>query len=370
MNSSMEGHEQNLSCEFNENLAIKGTVSPMLAYHLDEFQHLLRFRDPKSLHRVDIKYDQIKPMEKIPEGVGTAFSGGVDSSFTLWKHLPQNQINPDYRISHALFIHRFDIFIRDLDRYETLFSIYQEALKEINVELIPLETNIVAIIVPRMMHLNLYTPILGACAHILGNLYKAFFIPSSYDYHQIEGKIYSSDLLSDSFLSTDSMEIIHHGSTFRRAEKIGEISDWKLFQKVIRVCSDRGYFKGRRNCSRCEKCVRTMIPIYALGKMEKFKTFDKPLTRDCEGLWWGKKFTSQGLKYKHDIYLFVKTNNPEYLKWIRAAIVLGRIRIFLIKLLPGFIKKWLQRFGYFIFQMAEKNAFENPEIVELLRSHQ
>ena len=352
---------------FQEDIEVRGTVSPRLAYHLSEFQHLLHFRMPNAVTPVDIKYAHLKPLQAKPTAVGSTFSGGVDSFFTLWKHLPQNQPIPDYHITHALFILGFDILNKDKDRYQILFSRYQNALKQINVELLPLETNLVSVIIPRMKFPYFYGPVLIGAAHVFGNLFKHFFISSSSDYWQIKSWTSSSDPTSDPLLSADTLNIIHFGARYRRVEKIEEISDWELVQKHLRVCFPNDFAIETLNCSRCEKCVRTMIPIYALGKMKNYPTFEKPFTSNLDGLRWARKFDhSKG--YVKEIVPFVRKHKPNLIPWLRMAVLAGYLRYCSLKLIPGFLRKWLQRFGYFVDPLAQKNAFENPSISEFIRS--
>lgn len=73
---------------FQEDIEVRETVSPQLAYHLAEYQHLLHLRMPKTVFPANIKYDQLKPLQAKGIAIGTTFSGGADAFFTIWKHLP------------------------------------------------------------------------------------------------------------------------------------------------------------------------------------------------------------------------------------------------------------------------------------------
>ena len=352
---------------FQEDIEIRGTVSPRLAYNLNEYQYLLNFRMPKAVTPVEIKYDQLTPLLANTEAVGTTFSGGVDSLFTLWKHLPKNQPYTDYQITHALFILGFDILNADRQKYQSVYSGYSEALKQINVELITLETNLVSLIMPRMRFVHFYGPVLIGAAHVFGKLFNKFLIPSSRDYWQLQTWTSSSDPTTDPLLSTESLEIIHHGAAYRRVEKIEAISDWKLSHDYLRVCQSAKPDDRMMNCSRCEKCVRTMIPIYALGKMDKFKTFVKPFTSNRQILWWARKF-DPSKSYVDELFLFIRRIKPNLIHWLRAAALLGFIRYTLLKLIPKPIRQRLHRFGYFVDHLAAENAFENPAVSDLIRS--
>ncbi|MCJ7703792.1 MAG: hypothetical protein MUO62_19610 [Anaerolineales bacterium] len=352
---------------YGEDIEVRGRVSPRLAYSLAEYQFVLHFRMPEVVSPVEIKYSHLQPSDQKPAGVGSAFSGGVDSLFTLWEHLPQNQPIPEFQVTHGLFIMGFDIRYADKDKYKQVFLRYQRALDQIQVGLVPLETNLVSAIIPRMTYSHFYGPILAGSAHLFAGLWKRFIIPSSRDYKQLRVWTSSSDPLSDPLLSADTLEILHHGATHRRVEKIQEISEWKFAQDHLRVCFKKEYDTQGLNCSRCEKCTRTMVPIYALGKMEAFSTFKKPFRTNRDGLWLARKFNpTQG--YGPEFFPIVKKYKPDFLPWLTAAYLLGYLRYGLLKLIPGFIRKRLQRFGHFVDPLKEPYAFDDLAIIELIRS--
>jgi hypothetical protein len=352
---------------FQEDIEVRGAVSPRLAYNLDEYQYLLHFRMPKVVTQVNVKYAQLEFPPTKPTAVGTAFSGGVDSFFTIWKHLPQNQPNPDYQITHALFILGFDILNKDKQKFQSLYSRYREALYQLNIELIPLETNLVSLILPRMNYTHFYGPVLIGAAHVYGNLFKKFFIPSSRDYAQILTWSSSSDPTTDPLLSSEALEIIHHGAAYRRVEKVEAIRDWEIAQAHLRVCPPNDLDINLLNCSRCEKCVRTMIPIYALGKMDKFKTFHRPFTSNRDCLWWARKFSpSKG--YVEEIIPFARRVNPGLVTWLYMAAFLGYGRLTFLKFIPNPVRNWLKRFGLFVDPLAQKYVFEDLGVSESIRS--
>lgn len=352
---------------FGEDIEVRGVVSPKLAYHLDEYQYILKFRMPEYVQLVEIKYNQLEPFNFKPEGVGAAFSGGVDSLFTLWKHFPQKETIMGYGITHGLFIMGFDHRFRDKEKYFQVFRKYHLALDQIGITLISLETNIVQIIVPRLNYPHFYGPILAGSAHALGGRFSRFIIPSSRDYYQLRTWTSSSDPLSDPLLSSDRLNIIHHGATHRRVDKIAEICNWKFAQENLRVCFNKDYDERGLNCSRCEKCTRTMVPLYAIGALGNFKTFKKPFRTNKDVLWIARKFNpTQG--YVPESFSFVKEYKPRLFPWLTAATFLGYLRYWLLKSIPIFIKIKLKRYGYFVDRLKEEDAFEDLSIIQLIRS--
>jgi hypothetical protein len=353
--------------QFGEDIEVRGTVSPKLAYSLDEYQHVLDFRLSPELHPVNIKYHQLRPFTSAPSGVGSTFSGGVDSLFTLWKHLPGQEFIPGYQVTHGLFILGFDTRFQDRGQYDLALHKFHAALSGIGISLISMSTNMVQLILPHLYYPHYYGPVLVGSAHALGGLFKRFYIPSSRDYYQLETWTSSSDPLSDPLLSSDHLEIIHHGATHRRVEKVAEISQWDFAQENLRICFNKAYDENGLNCSRCEKCTRTMVPLYALGTLDKFTTFRKPFRKNRDGLWVARKFNPvQG--YIPETISFVRQHKPDFLPWLLLATLIGYIRFWMLALIPKPVRKWLNHFGYFVDPLKVENAFEDPSVIRWIKS--
>ena len=354
---------------YGEDIEVRGVVSPKLAYQLEEYQYLLNFRFPQYQRPNKIIYERLEPLDFSPRAVGAAFSGGVDSLFTLWKHLPQNQPDPDYQITHGVFISGFDILNFEDQHYKFLCEKYKRELAELGVNLISMKTNIVSITHQRLPLNIFYGPIIMATGVALSGGLRRFYAPSSGDYAMLNRHPYTADPLMDHLLSTETLDVIHHGSTHLRVEKVEEIADWEVAQRLLWVCEIHKAEKDTWNCSRCEKCVRTMIPLFALGKLEKFKTFEKPFTSKREGLWWARKYSVERV-FNEEVFPFVKKHKPEWLPWLKAGAALGVLRYWLVvRLSPGFIRKWLRRYGYFVSRNEAQDAYEVPEISQFIREN-
>ena len=85
-----------------EDLTIKGEISASLAYNLYEYREIFYTWYPKLFRQVNISFEKtISPSRPVGNAVATALSGGVDSFYTLWAHLPENQSIPDARLTHG-----------------------------------------------------------------------------------------------------------------------------------------------------------------------------------------------------------------------------------------------------------------------------
>jgi len=355
---------------YREPIQVRGGISPRLAYHLDEYQYVLSHTMSGAVQPVGIQYERLHPLNANPRAVGATFSGGVDSFFTLLKHAPQNQPNPEYQFTHCLFINGFDIVRKDNKRYKTIFAHYQKTLAEINIELVPIETNVANTIVPRLVYNQYPSVILAGSALALGGLFKRFFVASTYDFDMIQKGIRcSSTPLMDRLLSTETLDFEHHGANYARAEKVAAISDWKLAQENLRVCGMPELGTNMLNCSQCEKCTRTMIPLYALGKNSKFTTFQRPFKSNKDLLRWARKFSPYS-GFVRETFKFIKKYKPSLLPWLRIAAFLGTIRYCILRLIPGFVKNMLKNYGYFNDHLKEENAFDNTVVLEWIRHHE
>jgi hypothetical protein len=67
--------------------------------------------------------------------------------------------------------------------------------------------------------------------------------------------------LTDPLWSTEGTEIVHEGAEVGRADKVAKIAENPAALACLMVCAN----SVTSNCGRCEKCLRTMIALRALG---------------------------------------------------------------------------------------------------------
>jgi hypothetical protein len=80
--------------------------------------------------------------------------------------------------------------------------------------------------------------------------------------------------LLDHHYSTEAVEVRQAQSALTRFEKTRIVAEWDEALSVLRSCL---YVRipeaGRINCGECEKCLRTMLALVALGKLDRAPTF-------------------------------------------------------------------------------------------------
>lgn len=267
-----------LAMRVGEPLEVRGKMSPRLLYGLREYQSAVLCFQPPGYQRVEIRCDHLEPVEQeaTQTGVLTPFSGGVDSAYTLWSHLPRNQPLPEFQVSHALYIQGVDVALDDDETMRAIVERHSAMAQRENIELIPAASNMEPFGRYRewiVFRTGLYP---AAVTQVLGRGFKRFIATGNLGYNNVFRTSRSPS--TDYLFSTEALEVVHQGSGARRYQKIAELAKWEELQSVLRICRGESQH-GFENCCRCRKCVATMIRLDALGVLPQFKSFPKPLRR-------------------------------------------------------------------------------------------
>jgi hypothetical protein len=84
-------------------------------------------------------------------------------------------------------------------------------------------------------------------------------------------------MFTDPEFSDEALTIVHDACSATRADKTVFLSGNDLALRYLRVCPGAKN-DGQFNCCRCEKCLRTMIALYACGTLEQASAFPKAMT--------------------------------------------------------------------------------------------
>jgi hypothetical protein len=269
-----------LAMTLGEDLQLEGVLSPRLLRGMKEYQRIQCAWKPTFFKPVIIGHDglQAAQVDPLGSGVGCAFSGGVDSCHTLWRHLPENEPIRQYRISHCLMINGFDA---DTDiENEGHFAKIQRSIEPMmashDLNLIVCETNYMSFSDAWILKQS-FGAMVTAPALVLGRLFSCFFVPSSFRFDGFFRD--GSHLLFDHLISTESMETIHDSPDVTRTEKVAIVSDWSATRSMLRVCFNKTGYREEDasilNCGRCEKCIRTMKMLEVFGKLGNYTTFPR-----------------------------------------------------------------------------------------------
>ena len=79
-------------------------------------------------------------------------------------------------------------------------------------------------------------------------------------------------LLDPNFSSSD-LEVRHDGLQLSRLQKTAIVSDWAAAMSILQCCWQNEGIPETINCGHCGKCLRTMIHLAALDKLDKTPAF-------------------------------------------------------------------------------------------------
>jgi hypothetical protein len=115
-----------LAMALGEPIEIGGVLSPRLLRGMDDYQRVQSLWQSKRFEVVEIVSDELGELraDEVAGGVGCAFSGGVDSFHTLYRHLPENEPIESYQLTHCLIINGFggDLDIDDGEAFRRIVA--------------------------------------------------------------------------------------------------------------------------------------------------------------------------------------------------------------------------------------------------------
>lgn len=204
--------------------------------------------------------------------VGTGWTGGVDSMYTLMTHLHREE--PGMKLTHLLVA---NVGTLESDHNtELLCYMAQKArsgiARELDLSVVAVDSNI------QLLQMEPYLSVesfrLPAAVLAVQKLFRVFLHSASYEFGRFafvqENSAYY-ELLCVSCFETDCTVFYSAGSQVSRMQKLKELSEFSPAQKYLHPC----IYVQRDNCGTCGKCVRTQGALYALGTLDKFgKVFD------------------------------------------------------------------------------------------------
>lgn len=211
-----------------------------------------------------------------PTGVRTisSFSGGVDSLFTFLRHKDAPLGDAACVIDDFLLVGGFNTSIDDFDLARAEIG---AAAAKFDRRLVALLTNMRygdhAIETPyakgRSMEAFAHGCFLAGMVHLLDRRYRTYVIPATHCYTNLMP--WGSHPLTDRLLSSRNLAVVNDGNSFHRVDRTRPIAQSDEALAVLHVC-----WQDRRegNCSRCEKCLRTMATLDLLGARDRAATFD------------------------------------------------------------------------------------------------
>ena len=256
-----------LAFTLGEPLRIPLPVDRLLQRNIHEVQAVWHTWYPKR-HRVAVT---APVSENGGGGSRTAafFSGGVDSFFTV---LRNDRPEPGmYPADDLICVGGFDIPVGNIEAFGRHSARMKVAAERLGKNYVDVVTNLrdTRLETSNWFHL-LHGPALIGIGLMLEGRYARLLIASSNDYG-----FYSpigSNYLTDPLLSTSGTRVLHDGAPFSRIQKVELVSESPIALENVHVCW-RTYSDD--NCCACEKCLRTMVNLELLGRLEQSSAFPR-----------------------------------------------------------------------------------------------
>jgi hypothetical protein len=258
------------------NIAIHGSLSERLAYHLPRNYMPILSRFVPRLREVQVSADRVEP-RCLPDsrGVATGVSGGIDSFVTLADHY-LDEVQPSFRLTHLLF-HNIGSHGRGAmgDRIFQRRRRHLSALAdELGLPLIPVDSNLhYALPLP---YARTHTLRSVSVAHALARLIGRFLYSASIEYRDVTvgpmRDISNVDPIALPLLATEATDCVLAGGQYTRIAKTERVAGIELSYRYLDVCvaPEHAPAAGQWNCSRCWKCTRTMLTFELLGTLDRY----------------------------------------------------------------------------------------------------
>lgn len=273
-------------------IIVHGRVSPSLVTNLVEFQKHWHSWRPRRYHVVDIQADELQEsaVERKENLALSAFTCGVDSTYTMYKH--KKEPSPEFNVQAGLFVHGFDIPLADHDSFERAATTARSVLTKLDSQLITMASN----------HKELnpdwndtHGIAIGSCLMFFQKHYSSGLIPSTY---RIERQVlpWGSNVITDKLMSSDSFRMVYDGADVGRKQKVLVLSTWSEGFDNLRVCFQCQ--ERDKNCGRCGKCLMTALSIRSMD-LPNPKSFPEITDKDILGSEILDEYEISGLEVIH-----------------------------------------------------------------------
>jgi hypothetical protein len=325
-------------------------ICPYLLTNLEVAMGFIRkwSRGKRDILSIETKRLSNLPNKNSNATAGSFLSGGIDSLATL----RTNRLNyPDehpYSIKKCLFVYGFDIGASNGMQYglfDRLTTVLSDVARDTHVELIPVYTNIKELCDESRFWIDeFHGAALAAVAHAFASGLSLVYIASTYDIRNLAP--WGSHPLLDTAYGSSDLRIEHVGITLSRLAKVQLVADWDVAFQNIMVCTKPTKIaEGMLNCGTCEKCIRTMTELTAIGSLAKTNAFTEndissrllstvTITSDYQASCYRDLLGLLKERGRHDLARTIKyiiARKPLYVLGIRLLDILGRVRVERIK---------------------------------------
>lgn len=215
---------------------------------------------PWSLGSIDLNL----PVAEVTEVGGklggmVAFSGGVDSSYTVLRQAPAG------RIASGVLVQGMDIGVDDHASFARAKADSETTLASMGLRALWVRTNVRSLGRRPFLHWceETFGIWLASALSCLEPWHDRAFIASSYPYRHLQLAC-GSNPVTDRFLGSRDVPYEHDGASMSRVEKAAALAGEPRLTNRLRVCFDQA--GAGANCGRCRKCMLTQLCLWLGGE--------------------------------------------------------------------------------------------------------
>ncbi len=302
-----------------------GDVSRSVLDNMRWFARIWNMWVPNVYKLITINATNVVPDDYRPNNrkLISAFSGGLDAAYTLYKHKKKLDTENQYDLNRAVMIFGMDIPLSAPEQFDVAFANAKKMTDDLGVELIPVSTNFR--IYPEHTWDFEFEPVMVGVLNFFAREYFYCAVATGLPAKCTDVLNGDSPIVTQ-FLSNDTCRFISDGMLDCRTQRAAIIKDWQAGIENLRVCW-RNEDKSK-NCGICEKCVRTKLNFMAVGcnhvpSMPTDATFEQlPLD--------GFVADELHLSLYQEIYDYMmenNTGNPQWREFLKSRLDAWRAQI-------------------------------------------
>lgn len=252
----------------NVDIKCEHPVNEVFKNQIEEYLIPTLARNIKSYNKIEIQ-SPVNNITYAGKGVAVGISCGVDSTYTILKNHKTHSKDSGLNINYVTFFNAGSSGSseKSYDLYNKRLEEAKKAAEFLGLELIAVDTNINSIYVD-FDYESVHSYRTLSIPLTLQKLFSRYYYSSSFvfeDFKFDDKDPTYHDLLTMTCVSTPSLTFTVVGGEVTRIEKVKFISQFDFPKHFLNVC-----VRKETNCSKCFKCIRTMLDLYLIGKLDEF----------------------------------------------------------------------------------------------------
>ncbi len=254
-----------LAAASGEDLRLDPPVDPWMKLNAEVLVKLWTAWHPGRCKNIRILAETMPASTPKPDVLST-FTAGIDSFFTVLRH-------PECK--HYVNVLGVDMPLWKRDAYERLTARLERIASQLGARLFRMATNVRETRWGKLPWESYASGgLLSATMLLFESRFGTGLIPSALDVRIPYPA--GTHALTTPLYSASTMRILYDGTSHSRSEKIEALAGERIVLDNLHVCFQGQDTHGQdeTNCSRCGKCLRTMLALDALGKLRQCPMFD------------------------------------------------------------------------------------------------